>query len=140
MPRPRFHCNNWCKIRPVVKPRPRPETPTVFGTNLRKYREAAGLSQRDLAELSELTQTTISYLETGRHGSPKWATVRALCRTLECAPSELLGHEVAKMPDEKLKPRPKTAEEVIEWEPGPRGILRMKKPGAAYVQPLKGSG
>jgi transcriptional regulator with XRE-family HTH domain len=103
---------------------PRPEQPTAFGVNLRRLRKDADLSQADLAVRSGLGKPTISYLETGRSGSPRMETVAALAYGLECDPSTLLGRE----PPGKLAPKRKRPE-VIEWVRGRDGILRVKRPG-----------
>jgi transcriptional regulator with XRE-family HTH domain len=52
-----------------------------FATNLRRHREAAGLSQEALAEICDLHRTEISLLER-RKRSPRLETIVILARGL----------------------------------------------------------
>jgi transcriptional regulator with XRE-family HTH domain len=54
---------------------------TQFATNLRRHREAAGLSQEALAEICDLHRTEISLLER-RKRSPRLETIVILARGL----------------------------------------------------------
>lgn len=54
-------------------------TPAALGTALRHYRQRAGLSQAELAELTGLNRTYLSALEQGR----ETAQVRRLFRVLK---------------------------------------------------------
>jgi len=58
------------------------------GGRIRHFREAAGLTQEELAEKSGLPQSHISRLETGRH-SPSWLTLEKIAKPLGINPSEL---------------------------------------------------
>jgi transcriptional regulator with XRE-family HTH domain len=61
-----------------------------FAANLRRHREAAGLSQEALADHCGVHRTGISLLERGRR-SPRLGTIVTLSRCLKLAsPSELL--------------------------------------------------
>jgi XRE family transcriptional regulator, regulator of sulfur utilization len=61
-----------------------------FAINLRRYRNAAGLSQEALASICELHRTEISLLER-RKRSPRLETIVILSRGLELnSPSQLL--------------------------------------------------
>jgi transcriptional regulator with XRE-family HTH domain len=61
-----------------------------FAINLRRYRNAAGLSQETLASICELHRTEISLLER-RKRSPRLETIVILSRGLELnSPSQLL--------------------------------------------------
>jgi transcriptional regulator with XRE-family HTH domain len=53
-----------------------------FGGQLRRHREAAGLSQEELAERAALTAKAISALERGERQRPYPQTVRALADAL----------------------------------------------------------
>jgi transcriptional regulator with XRE-family HTH domain len=53
-----------------------------FGVLLRRYREAAALSQEELAEQARLSVEAISALERGVRRTPYWATVRLLADAL----------------------------------------------------------
>jgi transcriptional regulator with XRE-family HTH domain len=48
--------------------------PAWFGGRLRELREAAGLTQQELADRSGLTREGVAQLETGRR-KPAWASV-----------------------------------------------------------------
>jgi transcriptional regulator with XRE-family HTH domain len=64
------------------------ETHQVFARMLRRYREAAALTQEDLAERSGLTSRAISDMERGRTAKPYYRSVRLLADALELtAPS-----------------------------------------------------
>src|SRR5438309_2178806 len=52
-----------------------------FGLRLRELREAAGLTQSDLAAQAGLTREGIAQLETGRR-KPAWESVLTLCKAL----------------------------------------------------------
>lgn len=61
-----------------------------FATNLRHYRDAAGLSQEALAAICDLHRTEISLLERCQR-SPRLETIVILSRGLQLAsPSQLL--------------------------------------------------
>ncbi|HET7037368.1 MAG TPA: helix-turn-helix domain-containing protein [Thermomicrobiaceae bacterium] len=59
-----------------------------FGARLRRLREAAGLSQEQLAERAGLSANAIGALERGDRQRPYPNTVRALADALELAPGE----------------------------------------------------
>jgi transcriptional regulator with XRE-family HTH domain len=59
-----------------------------FAARLRCAREAAGLTQEELAERAALTPNTIGALERGEHRHPYPATVRALATALGLSPQE----------------------------------------------------
>jgi transcriptional regulator with XRE-family HTH domain/tetratricopeptide (TPR) repeat protein len=54
-----------------------------FGATLRRFREACGLTQEELAERSGLTARAISDMERGRSTRPYWRSVRMLTDALE---------------------------------------------------------
>jgi transcriptional regulator with XRE-family HTH domain len=61
-----------------------------FAKNLRRYRDAAGLSQEALAAICDLHRTEISLLER-RKRSPRLETIVILSRGLQLSsPSQLL--------------------------------------------------
>jgi excisionase family DNA binding protein len=62
------------------------------GLRLRALREAAGLSQQDLAAVCGLTHEAISRLETG-FNAPYAETVRTLAQALRVAPDEFVRAE-----------------------------------------------
>ena len=61
-----------------------------FGAKLRKARQASGLSQEALADLSGMTRTAISPLERGDH-MPRLDTVIKLAGALGKEPCELIA-------------------------------------------------
>ena len=62
------------------------------GTRLREVREAAGLTQLQLAAASGLTHEAISNLETGKR-APQAATVQALARALGVEPERFVAYD-----------------------------------------------
>src|SRR5436305_9732889 len=70
---------------------------TTFGAALRRFRQAAGLSQRELATQVGLDFTYISKLENDRLPPPAADTIVALCKVLHIEPEELLAL-VGKLP------------------------------------------
>ncbi len=60
----------------------------AFGARLRRAREAAGLSQEELAERAGLSPNTVGGLERGEHRRPYPATIRALADALGLTDSE----------------------------------------------------
>jgi excisionase family DNA binding protein len=62
------------------------------GMRLRALREAAGLTQLELAAKSGITHEAISNLEVGRR-TPYAETVRKLARALRVEPGRFVGHE-----------------------------------------------
>lgn len=61
---------------------------SAFGTVLRRYRLAAGLSQEALAERSGLSLRGVSDLERGERTSPRFETVRMLAEGLALGPGQ----------------------------------------------------
>lgn len=84
-----------------------------FGGRLRELREAAGLTQAQLAERASLTREGVAQLETGRR-KPAWETVLALCEALA-------------VPCTAFAEAPSTS--------GPPGRGRPKKSGAPEAPP-----
>jgi excisionase family DNA binding protein len=62
------------------------------GSRLRSLRQAAGLTQLDLAAASGLTHEAISILELG-HRAPQAESVRKLARALQVEPVRFVGRE-----------------------------------------------
>ncbi len=58
--------------------------------NLRPLREAALLTQRDLAKKSGITTVQICRIELGRH-RPRVSTIRSLAKALNVPPHRLMG-------------------------------------------------
>ena len=66
-----------------------PVARATFGSNLRRARQAAGLSQEALADKADLHRNTIPLLENDKR-EPRLSTILALARALGIDPSELL--------------------------------------------------
>ncbi len=64
--------------------------PRISGEKLREVRDRRLLSQRELAERSSLSPTTILKLEAGRVEEPHPRTIRKLAQALEVDPAELV--------------------------------------------------
>ena len=62
--------------------------PSSFGTQLRRYREAAGLSQEDLGERANLAAKAIGALERGERRRPYPRTVQMLADALQLAEAQ----------------------------------------------------
>jgi transcriptional regulator with XRE-family HTH domain len=61
--------------------------PEWFGGRLRELREAAGLTQQQLADRAGLTREGVAQLEIGRR-QPAWKTVLVMCEALGCGCEE----------------------------------------------------
>ena len=55
---------------------------SIFGTLLRRHRQAAGLSQEELAELARLSAVSVGALERGTRRAPYRETVALLANAL----------------------------------------------------------
>ena len=69
--------------------------PAPFGTLLRRFRQAASLTQLELAERAERSLDAITSLESGRRSAPRASTVAALADALEqagCVNDDVLAH------------------------------------------------
>lgn len=62
--------------------------PSSFGAQLRRYREAAGLSQEDLAERAKLAAKAIGALERGERRRPYPRTVQMLAAALQLSETQ----------------------------------------------------
>ncbi len=67
----------------------------VFGDLLRQHRNAAGLTQEDLAERARLSVDTISLLERGEHRRPHRYTMQSLAEALGLSQPERIRFELA---------------------------------------------
>ncbi len=63
----------------------------LFGVTLREKRRLAGLSQRELAERTQLDFSYISKIENGRLPPPAADTIVLICQVLGIPPAELLA-------------------------------------------------
>lgn len=67
----------------------------AFAENLRKIRESRALSQKELAEMADLSQAAISSFELGRK-TPNKRTLRILAGVLGVSTDRLLCEEEQK--------------------------------------------
>src|SRR5215213_2182159 len=73
---------SMCYNLPEDQHRMHNEHTSAFGAQLRRYREAAGLTQEQLAERAGLTVNAISLLERGLRQLPYLQTIRKLAAAL----------------------------------------------------------
>lgn len=64
----------------------------VFGENLKKLREAKGLTTREFANLADIAYSQVWTLESGK-GDPSLTTLMAIARVLEVPLSSLISQE-----------------------------------------------
>jgi len=97
---------------------------TPFGARLKELREAAGLSQPELAEKVGMSKGGIAHLEQGWR-EPSWKTVRALAKALGVTCLDF-DREPTTMPE--MKPgRPRKELPVVEEVKRPRGRPRKER-------------
>ena len=87
-----------------------------FGPRLRELREAAGLTQKQLAERAELHYMTLVKLERGER-VPSWETVVQVSRVLGCSCEAFLTPATNPEPETRRGRPPKREE--VEPEPEP---------------------
>ena len=80
-PPPLGQCSSYCRSVSLLDTPP--TQPVAFGLRLRTLREAAGLTQEELAEKAALTAYAVSALERGRRLRPYPHTVRSLADALQ---------------------------------------------------------
>jgi transcriptional regulator with XRE-family HTH domain len=68
--------------------------PSALGRTVRMHRQAAGLSQRELAHRAGLSKAALVHLEHGFVQDPQASTVLRLARGLRTSADELLGRFV----------------------------------------------
>ncbi|HWJ28738.1 MAG TPA: helix-turn-helix transcriptional regulator [Flavisolibacter sp.] len=64
----------------------------AFGENLKKLREAKGLTTRQFADLAEIAYSQVWTIESGK-GNPSLTTLLAISRTLEISLDSLVPQE-----------------------------------------------
>lgn len=99
---------------------------TQFARRLRQLRDAAGLTQAQLAEKAGLHRQGIAKLENGER-EPAWGTVQALAKALgvRCSSFENGQAEEAGAP----KPRGRPRKDAGQGEPRPAKRARNRKRG-----------
>jgi transcriptional regulator with XRE-family HTH domain len=106
--------------------------PSGFGDRLRRLREKAGLTQRQLAEHAGCNAFTVAKLERGAQ-EPAWPLVLALARALNVSCEAFTQPVDGPAPEPKRGRPPKAlADPPAEPEPKrPRGRPRKDRPGAS---------
>jgi len=77
----------------------------AFGVLLRRYREAAGLTQEQLAERAGLTVNGVSQLERGERRRPYLHTVQALAAALGLPEAQRAAFLTAARADSRAEPQ-----------------------------------
>jgi transcriptional regulator with XRE-family HTH domain len=76
-----------------------------FGGRLKKLREEAGLTQRELAERAEVSLSIVFQIEQGAKKDPRISTLVALAEALGVSVDELVGRETEPPEPEPPKKR-----------------------------------
>jgi transcriptional regulator with XRE-family HTH domain len=97
-----------------------------FAGRLRELREAAGLSQQQLADKAGLTRDGIAQLERGRR-QPAWATVLALAGALGVDCNAFTQAPAERPPAGPGRPRKEQAAATSPAPKRPRGRPRKAK-------------
>lgn len=82
-----------------------------IGGKIRKLRRKRGLSQKSLAQMSGIAQSTLSYLESGKK-TPQFVTLTAICRGLNISVLKFLSYDEPKM-NKKLFEQPSSSAEYL---------------------------
>src|SRR5688572_8206469 len=106
---PHFEAPTRSAVRTRTRPMGAREGSGDFGGRLRRHREAAGLSQEELAERAALTANAISALERGERQRPYPQTVRALSDALSLSDADRSAL-IAAVPN---RVRPQRSDEAI---------------------------
>src|SRR5262245_55867195 len=97
--------------------------PSWFGPRLKELREAAGLTQPELAQRAGLNRFGIAKLEQGVT-RPHWDTVVALCQALAVDPAQFMKPPSAREPAGPGRPAKPKSEEAETPPKPPRGRPR----------------
>jgi transcriptional regulator with XRE-family HTH domain len=90
----------------------------AISRRIRDLREAAGLSQQDVAVKADLSMSLVAKLEQGKKADPRASTLLALAKALAVPPGKLL---------EDLFPPAPAAGTTPESEPQPKAKKKKKK-------------
>lgn len=63
-----------------------------INVHLDKVLEAKGMTSKELAETIGITQANLSILKTGKAKGIRFATLMAICDTLDCQPADILEY------------------------------------------------
>jgi DNA-binding XRE family transcriptional regulator len=81
----------------------------AFGAKLKELREAASMTQKQLADGAGVNQRTVSSLEQGRY-EPVWSTVQGLCAALGVSCEAFNERPAERGPQGRGRPATKKAE------------------------------
>lgn len=103
-----------------------------FGDQLRRLRQAAGMTQETLAERSGLSVRGISDLERGVKQRPHPETIRLLASALDLAPASLVSFRDSAAPRSALAPAalPAPLTALIDREDETPAVAALLRPGA----------
>ncbi len=94
---------------------------------LRTLREAAGLSQQEVAERADLSLSLVTKMEQARKADPRASTILALAAALGVRPGQLIEDLTAPpegmFPDKKGKKKKKKKAEETANEPSTAGLM-----------------
>jgi transcriptional regulator with XRE-family HTH domain len=111
------HCP---KVNPVAEN-------SSFARRLLDLREAAGLSQYELARRAGLTRQALSLLELGER-EPSWTTVQRLAAGLKVDCRSFVDENLSSPPEQPAKLRGRPRKELTDLESNkPRGKGRKEK-------------
>jgi len=85
-----------------------------IGETVKRLRNQLGLLQSELAELSYLTQATISRLEAGKHEELSGGALKRIASVLEVNVDYLLGN-TTQMSLDKITVPPYEIKKLVEW-------------------------
>jgi transcriptional regulator with XRE-family HTH domain len=88
--------------RPLGATSSRPDVAKAFGEVVQELRKARGVSQEDLAFLTQIERSHMGKIERGQH-SPSLAMVLAIAEVLKVKPGKILDLAVTRLP-----PKPDT--------------------------------
>jgi transcriptional regulator with XRE-family HTH domain len=86
----------------------------MLGENIKARREAAGLSQNELAKLAHINQSGLSKIERDTNENVTIGTLRAIARVLRCSVGNLLPNEDKDVRYKALADRIKALEACME--------------------------
>lgn len=100
---------------------------TKLGTALKAARERAGLTLRQVARLTGLSEPQVSNLEGGKPANPGWATVSRMAKALGMSLDELAGIKPAKVPVGAMVPKSRAQAALSKAEKSAAKTLEILK-------------